>query len=122
MGSDNGATESAGDEGDALPDVNSEPAMSLGIASKDKLQLTVTKSGLDVFNKLGAVCRSRGMFMWGFSVLLGCDQTFELRSERFSVRNILRGTEMCSEIFSRCIPGGWPCPALPCPALPCLAV
>ena len=36
-------------------DDSSEAAMSLAVRSKDELQLTVTKTCLDVFNKLGAV-------------------------------------------------------------------
>ena len=36
-------------------DDSSEAAMSLAVHSKDELQLTVTKTCLDVFTKLGAV-------------------------------------------------------------------
>lgn len=36
-------------------DESSEAAMSLAVRSKDELQLTVTKTCLDVFTKLGAV-------------------------------------------------------------------
>ena len=38
-------------------DDSSEAAMSLAVQSKDELQLTVTKTCLDVFTKLGAVCK-----------------------------------------------------------------
>lgn len=36
-------------------DESSDAAMSLAVRSKDELQLTVTKTCLDVFTKLGAV-------------------------------------------------------------------
>ena len=55
MGSENGGNGN-GDEDMGL-DVNVEPAMSLAIESKDDLQITVTKTGLDVFNKLASVRR-----------------------------------------------------------------
>lgn len=55
MGSESGS-DSNGDEvnGGGL-DVNVDPSLSLSIESKDNLEMTVTKTGIDVFTKLGAV-------------------------------------------------------------------
>lgn len=44
-----------GDSSDSSLDDSSEAALSLNVESKDNLELTVTKTCLDVFTKLGAV-------------------------------------------------------------------
>ena len=53
MGAENG-TENEEENGGGI-DVNAEPAMSLAVASQDIVQLTVTKTSLDVFKKLASV-------------------------------------------------------------------
>jgi hypothetical protein len=66
MGNDSGG-DSNGDEVSAGGlDVNVEPTMSLSIESKDDLQITVTKTGIDVFTKLGAV---NTLFIFGINRL-----------------------------------------------------
>ena len=45
----------SGDSDDTNLDDSSEAAMLVAVESKDELQLTVTKTCLDVFTKLGAV-------------------------------------------------------------------
>ena len=45
----------SGDSDSSNLDDTSEAAMLLAVQSKDELQLTVTKTCLDVFTKLGAV-------------------------------------------------------------------
>ena len=61
MGSEHGGDDGEETNGGGL-DVNAEPAMSLAIESQDILQLTVTKTGLDVFKKLGAVSQTLNPF------------------------------------------------------------
>ena len=44
-----------GDNSDTSLEDNSEAAMTLAVKSRDVLEMTVTKTCLDVFTKLGAV-------------------------------------------------------------------
>jgi len=46
------------DETDAAEGAMPPPQMVIGIVSKDVLQLTLTKTALDVFNSLSKVCDS----------------------------------------------------------------
>ncbi|EDO34505.1 predicted protein [Nematostella vectensis] len=75
-GGENGEEPSAGGL-----DVNSEPAMSLVLESHDDLQITITKSGLDVFNKLGAAFSEAVSLRGGDMVAIEDMSPFVVRNE-----------------------------------------
>lgn len=58
-----------GDSDSSNLDDTSEAAMLLAVQSKDELQLTVTKTCLDVFTKLGAVRKNEELIVLCTSVV-----------------------------------------------------
>ncbi|XP_048586982.1 intermembrane lipid transfer protein VPS13A-like isoform X2 [Nematostella vectensis] len=81
MGDEVGAGENGEEPSAGGLDVNSEPAMSLVLESHDDLQITITKSGLDVFNKLGAAFSEAVSLRGGDMVAIEDMSPFVVRNE-----------------------------------------